>query len=58
MPDFTTRQLKVQIDTVLAIVHSLSVALDRVEAAQKEQEERIKTIENKANGSRRTPPSN
>ena len=58
MPDFTTRQLKVQIDTVLAIVHSLSVALDRVEAAQKEQDERIKTIENKVNGQRRTHPSN
>ena len=56
MPDFTTRQLKVQIDTVLAIVHSLSVALDRVEAAQKEQDERIKTIENKRNEHRR--PSN
>ena len=55
MPDYTTRALKTQLDTLLAVIHSLSVALDRVEQSQKAQEERLKAIEAK-NGYRR--PSN
>ena len=64
MPDFSARAMKKQLDTLLAIVQSLSVALDRVEAAQKDQDDRIKAIEARneqrltLNGQRRTHQSN
>ena len=64
MPDFSARAMKKQLDTVLAIVQSLSVALDRVEAAQREQDDRIKALEARnehrltLNGQRRTAPRN
>ncbi len=44
-------------DALLAIIKSLSVALDRVEQSQRDHDERLKAIEAR-NGQRRTPTGN
>jgi hypothetical protein len=57
MPDFTARAMKAQMDALLAVIKSLSVALDRVEQSQRDHDERLKAIEAR-NGQRRTPTGN